>query len=445
MQKRLLGLFIVFTLFMGSCGPETNTNVEEKPNTVVKDVKNEVQEVEKSVVVEEKLEETLEEVSTETNDDETKQHEGTIENTKENPLSGPKNEKLEGLEVHYIDVGQGDATLLKYSHEGEEYRVLIDTGNWNSSSTVNYLLSQKVSNIDIVVGTHPHADHIGQIDKIINTFDVEEVWLSGNSSNSQVFNRMLDAIDAKDVGYLEPKAGEVYDIGPMVIEVLNPTGANGDVQNDSVSLRITYGDIVFLFTGDTEEEGERKMISSGQNLKADIFQMGHHGSKTSNTTDFLNKVNPKVAIISVGENNQYGHPHDEVVNRVKDKGIDLYSTHINGTIIVKTDGKTYMVTTKQDGNVTPSPKNTASTSSETTSNINNANSLPKESVSESCVNINKASLVELQEIIHFGPARAEQLMQLRPFSSLDDLGRIKGIAAARLNDIKSQGLACVGG
>ncbi|WP_019414767.1 MBL fold metallo-hydrolase [Paenisporosarcina sp. TG20] len=346
------------------------------------------------------------------------------------------------MEVHYIDVGQADATLLKYSHEGENYRILIDAGNWNSSNAVNYLDAQKVSNIDIVVGTHPHADHIGQIDKIIDTFDVDEVWLSGNLSNSQVFNRMIDAIEANDVGYHEPRAGEVYDIGPLVIEVLNPTSASGDVQNDSVSLRITYGDVTFLFTGDTEEEGERKMINSGQNLSADIFQVGHHGSNTSNTSAFLDKVNPKVAIISTSENNQFGHPHAEVIKRINDKGIDLYSTHINVTIIVKTDGTTYKVTTKKDGNVTPSSENTTSNNTETS---NDATSKPKESVSGSCININTASSEELQDIIHFGPARVEELIQLRPFSSIEDLARINGIAAGRLNDIKSQGLACLGG
>jgi len=447
MQRNfLLGLFSVFVLFMAGCGVETTTNVKENPNTVIEEEKSEVQEDDEPIAVLEKVEEPVSEVSTAPkNSDETKQPEKTVENTKENPRDGPENVLLEGLEVHYIDVGQADATLLKFSHEGEDYRILIDAGNWNSSSVVNYLNAQKVSNIDIVVGTHPDADHIGQIDKIITTFDVDEIWFSGNSSNSQVFNRVLDAIETKDVGYHEPRAGEVYDIGPLVIEVLNPTGASGDVQNESVSLRITYGDVTFLFTGDTEEEGERKILNSGQNVTADIFQMGHHGSKTSNTSAFLDKVNPKVAIISASENNQYGHPHDEVVNRVKDKGIDLYSTHINGTVIVKTDGNTYKVTTNKDGNVTPPSKNTAATSSETNTSSNDASSKPKETVSGSCVDINKASSDELQEIIHFGPARVEELMQLRPFSSVDDLGRIKGIAAGRLNDIKSQGLACVGG
>lgn len=436
-RKLIVSILSVLLFTMSGCSTEPSNEKNVKANEEKSIIKNE------PVVV---ADDTTEANEVETKSkDESKEVSQSIENEKENQHETSSITQLEEMKAHFIDVGQADATLLQYTDKGEEHLILIDAGNWNSNNVVNYLENLKVSNLDILIGTHPDADHIGQMDKIINNFEVEEVWLSGNTSNSQVFNRLLDAIDYKDVSYHEPRTGEVYDVGPLGIEILNPTKITGDEQNESISLRASYGDTVFLFTGDIEEEGEKELLASGQNLTATIFQMGHHGSKTSNTAAFLDKVNPEVAIISAGRENSYGHPHDEVINRVKSKGIKLYSTHVNGTVIVTTDGKTYNVTTKENGNVTPAAVPTIPPSIPKTTPSDNKPTNNNGKSQGACININTANLEELQKIIHFGPARSEEIIRLRPFSSVDDLTRVNGIANARLNDIKSQGLACVGG
>lgn len=257
--------------------------------------------------------------------------------------------KLEGLKVHYIDVGQADATLFQYEHEGENFNLLIDTGNFNSSNALDYLLDLGVDHIDAVMITHPHADHVGQLDKIIEKIPVDEVWMSGYTATSQTFERTIEAVLNSDTDYHEPRMGEVYDIGSLAVEILNPAEVKGDIHENCLSMRLTYGDISFVFTGDAEGKTEREMINSGMNLKAHILQLGHHGSDTSNTPEFLAAVKPEVAIYSASENNQYGHPHQSVLDRLGSLGIQVYGTNTHGTIIVSTDGKSYEVTTEKDG------------------------------------------------------------------------------------------------
>lgn len=348
---------------------------------------------------------------------------------------------LSKMKVHYIDVGQADATLIEYSQTGETFAILIDTGDWNSTEVVSYLQAQNITTIDIVAVTHPHADHIGQLDKIVNTFDVSEVWMNGETTNSQVFTSALAAIEANNVDYYEPEVGDVFDIGPLEVAVLHPKSLSGDTNNNSIAIRLQYGEVSFLFTGDGEEEAESEMLSSGANLQADILQVGHHGSKTSTTDRFLNAVKPDVAIYSASVDNQYGHPHIETINRLEKSGVLVYGTDINGTVIVETDGKTFNVQTNNQGTIKHTPP-------EVETQVVPTPEPEKEQQpvsSGSCVDINSASEVEIQRIIHIGPARSQDLIQLRPYQSVDDLSKIKGIGPARIADILTQGIACTGG
>jgi competence protein ComEC len=216
----------------------------------------------------------------------------------ENPVvdDGP----LSDMKVHYIDVGQSDSTLLQFSQEGQEYNLLIDAGNWNSSNVINYLNSQKITHIDIAIGTHPDADHIGQLDKVIHNFDVGEVWLSGNTSTSKTFQRLLTAIDSSGTDYYEPRMGDEFQIGSLEVEILYPKAITGKSNEESISMRLTYGDINFVFTGDAETHNENEIVSSGININAEILQLGHHGSNTSTSPTFLKAVNPDIAIACVG-------------------------------------------------------------------------------------------------------------------------------------------------
>ena len=343
---------------------------------------------------------------------------------------------LSGLKVHFIDVGQGDSTLLQFSDEDEDFAILIDAGNWTGNEVVNYLSSQRVSQLDIAIGTHPDADHIGQLDQVINTLNVGEVWLSGNTNPSKTFQRLLQAINSKDVDYYEPRMGDQFEVGPLKIDVLYPKTISEHDNEESISLKLTYGKVTFILTGDATTDDELNMLQSGIDVTADIMKLGHHGSTTSTHPTFLQRVNPAVAIYSAGLNNTYGHPHDEVVNLVKGSNIQLYGTDVHGTIIVETDGKEYKVLTKKEGTITPS------SSGSTAKDEAKVESAP---IVGNCVNVNSATAEQLQEIIHIGAARAQDLIKLRPFTSVDDLGRIRGIGPARIADIKSQGLACVGG
>lgn len=337
------------------------------------------------------------------------QENGSSENVKETAETSAE------MKVHFIDVGQADSTLLVT----EEFTILIDTGDWNSSDALDYLHEQKIRDIDIVIGTHPDADHIGQLDRIVEQFEVEEVWMSGNTSTSNVFIRALEAIDSTGTEYYEPRAGEVFDIGALQLEVLYPESTTGKVNEESISVKLTYGEVRFVFTGDAGVDEEQDMIDAGFNLEAEILQLGHHGSNTSTSNSFLAAVSPEVAIYSAGSNNSYGHPHAEVIAAAENAGAEIYGTDVNGTVIVETDGETYSVLTEREG-------------------------VPTEGVNR-CIDINVASSAELQEIQGIGPVYADQIINGRPYKKIENLTAIKGIGQGTVEEIQEQGLACIGG
>ena len=359
---------------------------------------------------------------------------------------------LSNLDVHFIDVGQADATLFQFKDNGETYNILFDAGDWNRNDVVNYLQAHSISTLDLVIISHPHADHIGQLANIIEQFSVGEVWMSGNSATSQTFQRAAEAVLNSDASYAEPRAGEIYDVGSLTLEILHPSSLTGGLNEDSISIRFTYGNVAFVLTGDAYKENERTMMNR-TSVQADVLQLGHHGSNTSTDAQFLKAVDPSIAIYSAGANNSYGHPHEEVVSLVQNQGIDLYGTDVHGTIIVTTDGDSLNVSTQQDGTISPkstssSEKSNSKISASSKQNTSNSTSKNKTNTSKSasnCIDINSASFDEVQEIIHIGPARAEDLLDLRPFKSVDDLTRINGIGPARIDDIKAEGKACVGG
>ena len=157
---------------------------------------------------------------------------------------------LSELHVHFMDVGQADATLFQYADNGEDYTILFDAGDWNKSDVVHYLSSENIDTIDLIIISHPHADHIGQLDQIMTQFEVDEVWMSGNTTSSSTFQHALESVLASDANYYEPQSGDTFDIGSLEIEVLHPEKLTGKLNEDSISARMTYGDISFLFTGD---------------------------------------------------------------------------------------------------------------------------------------------------------------------------------------------------
>lgn len=434
--------FILFILFLGAIFGESDDLESNQKENNENDILVE-ETVKTAEIKDQKENEAQEVVQREKKED--KQEKKTIHKKKDATTEQVKD--LSDLKVHFIDVGQADATLFQFKNRDREYNLLFDAGDWNRRDVVNYLQSQGITTLDVVIISHPHADHIGQLEHIMNQFTVHEVWMSGNTASSQTFQRALEAVLASDANYEEPRAGDIYDIGPLTLEVLHPAHLSGDLNQDSISIRFVYGNVAFLLTGDAYKQNERAMMERASTIQANVLQLGHHGSNTSTDQQFLEAVNPDIAIYSAGSNNSYGHPHAEVVSLIQNKDIDLYGTDVHGTIIVTTDGKSLNVQTNKDGTI--SPEKTASNSTKGSSRKNQQKqpspSKQKNISSETCVDINKASLEELQKIIHIGEVRAQELIELRPFQSVDDLTRIKGIGEARIKDIKEQGIACVGG
>jgi competence protein ComEC len=262
------------------------------------------------------------------------------------PAPAPAPATAGSLEIHVLDVGQGDATLLIHP----DVTVLIDTGRFDRRDVVPLLRARGVSRIDLLVVTHPHADHIGQFDRVMGAFDVAEVWWSGSSSTSATFGRALAALEASDARYEEPRAGASTRVGPLTIDVLAPGSGDSltDLNNASIALRITYGSFALVTTGDAEAPSEARMLARvADRLPAQVLRLGHHGSSTSTTAAFLAAVAPQVAIYSAGAGNQYGHPHTETVERIAAAGIPLYGTAEHGTVTLISDGITFEVRTER--------------------------------------------------------------------------------------------------
>lgn len=243
------------------------------------------------------------------------------------------------LEVHFIDVDQADSILIKKGDES----MLIDAGNsWDGDKVVDYLKEQNVTNLKYVIGTHPHSDHIGGLDTVIDNLEIGKVIMPNAISNTKTFEDVLDSISRKGISITSGKAGNVYDLNGAEIRTLAPNDEKySNLNNYSLVVRVENGSNAFLFTGDAEEISEREMVEKrAGSLKSDVLKLGHHGSSTSTNEEFLNLVDPKYAVITVGENNRYAHPDDEVLNRLEDKGIQVYRTDLDGNIVAVSDGKT---------------------------------------------------------------------------------------------------------
>lgn len=249
------------------------------------------------------------------------------------------------LEVHFIDVGQGDSILV----EADDTTMLIDAGENNKGSVVlDYLKSQNITRLDYVIGTHPHSDHIGGLDTVIDSYPVGKVILPDVTHTTDTFEAVLDAIDKKGLTITKATAGSEYQLGPASFTILAPNSGSYDELNDySIVIRLDYSDTSFLLTGDAGSLSEEEMLAGGYNLAADVIKLGHHGSAYSSTENFLDAVKPSYAVVSAGADNEYGHPHPDTLSKIKVRGIRLYRTDQQGTIVFTSDGKTISVNTQE--------------------------------------------------------------------------------------------------
>ncbi|WP_195429571.1 ComEC/Rec2 family competence protein [Clostridium mucosae] len=253
-------------------------------------------------------------------------------NIKENNLETNKNTML----VHFIDVGQGDSILIQVNKKN----LLIDSGpNESEDKLKKYLKKLNISKFDYVIATHPHEDHIGNMSYIINNFEVINFYAPKVENSTKAFETMAESLIRKDLKIKILKANmKSIDLGNnVIIDVFSPlSNRYEDLNNYSPIIKISYKNTSFLFTGDAEELAENEVLNAGFDLKCDVLKIGHHGSSSSTSEKFLNASNPSIAVISVGEDNTYGHPTDVVLSRLKEA--EIYRTDINGNIVITSDG-----------------------------------------------------------------------------------------------------------
>jgi competence protein ComEC len=241
------------------------------------------------------------------------------------------------LKVHFIDVGDADCILVQQGDKS----MLIDAGNNSDEDVIkSYLLSQGISRLNILVGTHVDEDHIGSMDAVINNFDVDKIYVPKSDGDSKYLADVNNAAAKKGLQITAPVSEENFNIGEGICTILAPVSRGYEkLNNYSIVIKLQYGNTFFLFTGDAEEVSEREMMRRGFDLSANVLKLGHHGSIRSTTDEFLNRVNPQYAVISVGRNNKYRHPHKRTMEKLKVKGIKVYRTDENGTVIAESDGE----------------------------------------------------------------------------------------------------------
>lgn len=242
-------------------------------------------------------------------------------------------------EVHFIDVGQGDSTLV--ISQGEA--MLIDSGDKDDSNKIEkYLEKQGVTELKYLIATHPHADHIGEMSEIIDQFQVDKFIMpkvkADMTPTTTIYEKMLKSIKAKGLKITQAKPME-FELGSCKVKLFTPKKDYDDLNNYSTLVKITDGENSFLITGDCETTEEKDILSQRYDVSAKVLKAGHHGSSTSSGVDFLNKVMPRYAVISCGKGNKYGHPHEETVTRLKKYASHLYVTADVGTIVFSSDGE----------------------------------------------------------------------------------------------------------
>ena len=248
------------------------------------------------------------------------------------------------LSVLFIDVGQADSVLI-YLSTGET--MLIDAGESSEADAIREELDERrITDIDILVATHPHADHIGGMCTLIEHYDIGQVLMPDMGAKSAVYRNLMDAISSRGIPVTEAYAGYEFSLGSARCIVVSPDAdADKDANNESVVIFLDFYDSEFLFTGDMEKWAENELLDAQYYIDADVLKVAHHGSSTGSSQAFLDVVTPEYAVISCGRDNKYGHPHQETLERLIAAGAEIYRTDEAGDILFLSDGKTLTVQT----------------------------------------------------------------------------------------------------
>lgn len=261
-------------------------------------------------------------------------------NTKESTY-----ENLDELEINYIDVGQGNAVFVR----NKDKSLLIDGGNRsNSSYYYNFIKNKNLKKIDYMIASHYDEDHISGLISILENFEVINVLAPAYKKETKIYNSFKRSFSNSNAKVINPKQGDKFYLGDAKVEIFWPKAYKNGVDNDnSIVVKISYGNMSFMFPADASKNVEDQLIYSGYNLKSDVLMLGHHGSKYSSSKEFLEEVNPKLAIISVGKYNRYKHPSTEVLKLLNKENIKILRTDLDGNITIKCDGNKIKINTKK--------------------------------------------------------------------------------------------------
>lgn len=327
------------------------------------------------------------------------------------------------LEIHHINVGQGDSTLI-ISETGRT--MLIDAGERSAGEkVVSYLKKAGITTIDKFVLTHAHEDHIGGAVEVMENFEVKQVLDSGIPHTSKTYLDYLSIIDKNNIDFVVPSPGDKIDLDPSLNLLVVNSGMSGDDLNDaSISILLRYNQFTYLTTGDAEEKAENRIVKQF-NISADVLKVGHHGSNTSTNPYFLSKVQPQDAIISYGVGNSYGHPHEEVLQLLADSGVEHLHTTAAGDVVLTSDGLSYTIYSDDSYELNPVEPNDP---------IDSEPSFP--------ININTADYETLQYITGVGDVIAQRIIDYRNthglFKSIEEIKNVKGIGNATFEKMKNQ-------
>lgn len=257
-----------------------------------------------------------------------------------------KDKNLDELEITYIDIGQGNAVLVKSKNEN----LLIDGGNRaNSRYYYNYIKNKNLKKIDYMIASHYDEDHIAGLISILENYKVLNVLSPAYKKDTKIYKSFKKSLSNSNANIINPIQGDGFNLGDAKVKILWPKVYKDGVDNDnSIVVKITYGNMKFLFPADASKDVEDQLIYSGYNLKSDVLMVGHHGSKYSTSKEFLKEVRPKLAIISVGKNNRYKHPSKEVIKLLNSENIKILRTDIDGNITIKCDGNKIKINTNKE-------------------------------------------------------------------------------------------------
>ena len=245
------------------------------------------------------------------------------------------NVPMDGLYVHYIDVGQGDSELVCCNGE----YMLIDAGEPDASDAVlEYLDALGIDRLDYLVCTHGHSDHCGGLDAVVESLKVETVFTSPYAGDSPSYEIFTDTVYDAGLELTVPVLGESYRLGEASFSFIGPLEDYDNLNDDSLVMRLEYGDTSFLFTGDMTSKAEKDLINDGADLRCDVLKVGHHGSSGSSCYQFLYEAQPGIGVISCEKGNSYGHPHEETLSRLNDADVTVYRTDLEGSIVIFSDG-----------------------------------------------------------------------------------------------------------